>query len=483
MSRQADGGPEKDWEAARLIPTAGIRGQEEQERRATSALLAVLPVVPAFGHALLRDFKPPKGTISTYTEVRLEGQDGKTHVPDGAIVIERGKTRWSCLVEVKTGKAGLEGDQVERYLTMAREHGFDGLLTISNDIRTTADELPYQINRSRIGRLTIRHMSWWRIFTEAVVQHRFRGVTDPHQAFILNELVRYLDHPRSGASGFDGMGEFWTHVRDAARMETLRVSDPEARAVAARWEQFVEYLCLHFSQELGVAVQRQRPRAKSPDDMVADATKNLATDGVLQATIRIPDAIGPLTVDANLRSGRLSTSVEFDAPKSGRPQTRINWLLRQLKQAPDDLRIEVRFVKSRSTTSELLKTCRDRPECLLLVDDTKREPRSFQLTLSRPMGRKRGRTEGAFVTETSRQLNEFYGELVQYLQPPRQKAPKLQKAADEETPAEPATPDADNKEAPPSAGNGEIERAAEPAGAPAPPEREEATVPKQTVDV
>ena len=233
----------------------------KSRRRATSALLAVLPAVPDFGHSLLTDLKAPRGKISTFTEIRLKDSAG-THIPDGAIIVERGKTRWSCLVEVKTGTAELQGDQVERYLTMARAHGFDGLLTISNQIRTDPEELPYRLNRARIGRLTVRHMSWWRILTEAVIQHRFRGISDPDQAFILNELIRYLDDAKSGASGFEGMGESWTKVRDAARMETLRQNDPEAKAVAAKWEQFIEYLCLQLSQELGVTVQRQRPRSR-----------------------------------------------------------------------------------------------------------------------------------------------------------------------------------------------------------------------------
>ena len=41
-----------EWHPARLIPTVGIRGQEEQEKRATSSLLAVMRAVPEFGHAL-----------------------------------------------------------------------------------------------------------------------------------------------------------------------------------------------------------------------------------------------------------------------------------------------------------------------------------------------------------------------------------------------------------------------------------------------
>ncbi len=34
---------QEQWHPARLIPTAGIRGQEEQERRATLSLLAAPP--------------------------------------------------------------------------------------------------------------------------------------------------------------------------------------------------------------------------------------------------------------------------------------------------------------------------------------------------------------------------------------------------------------------------------------------------------
>lgn len=46
---------EETWHAARLIPTSGINGTEEQERRAVSALLAVIASVKEFGKALLKD--------------------------------------------------------------------------------------------------------------------------------------------------------------------------------------------------------------------------------------------------------------------------------------------------------------------------------------------------------------------------------------------------------------------------------------------
>ncbi|HEV7562268.1 MAG TPA: hypothetical protein VGO24_02085, partial [Solirubrobacterales bacterium] len=113
---------------ARLIPVAGIRNQEEQEIRAASSLLAVMGAVDEFGRGLLRDVGAPAGRIATYTEVPLETAEGKKLRPDGAITVERGKTTWRCLVEVKTGNAPLKSEQVSNYLDLAREHGFNAVL-------------------------------------------------------------------------------------------------------------------------------------------------------------------------------------------------------------------------------------------------------------------------------------------------------------------------------------------------------------------
>ena len=91
MSAQVDApaGPiPEGWGHARLIPTFGIRSQQEQEKRATSCLLAVMHGVPEFGHALLRELDAPKApVIETYAEVRFKDADGKTVIPDGAIAV------------------------------------------------------------------------------------------------------------------------------------------------------------------------------------------------------------------------------------------------------------------------------------------------------------------------------------------------------------------------------------------------------------
>lgn len=155
-------------------------------------------------------------------------------------------------------------DQVNRYLDIAREQRFDAVLTISNDITASPAESPVDIDRRKLRSVSLVHLSWWRILTEASVQHRHRGVEDPEQAWILGELIAYRVDERSGAGGFQDMGENWVKVRNGARDGTLRAGDGDVRDVASRWDQFTEYICLGLGQDLGRDVRPVRPRKQTP---------------------------------------------------------------------------------------------------------------------------------------------------------------------------------------------------------------------------
>ncbi len=436
-SEKAEG--REDWRRARLLPTVGLRGQEEQEQRATSSLLAVMHAVPDFGRALLSELGAPRGRLDTFTEIQLRDAEGKRCIPDGAIVAERGSKCWQCLVEVKTGRAQLQAEQVSRYLDWARDNSFDAVLTISNEITASPTDSPLALDGRKLRRVNLFHLSWWRVLTEAIVQHRHRGIADPDQAWLLGELVAYLDHEKSGASGFQDMGEHWVSVRTAAANETLRPRDPEVREVAERWEQFVDYMALGLGQDLGRDVTPVRPRKLSADARLDETVKTLAQTGRLEASVKVPDAIGNLRVEADLRTRRVTTSVDIDAPREGRPKTRITWLLRQLRHAAAGLRIEVSFAMVRESSSLLLSEALEAPERLLSATDPAREPRSFRIALSQKMGTKRGKEEGSFVNETRRQAIDFYRDLIQDLRAWQPSAPKLPR--EERAESEPAQPE------------------------------------------
>lgn len=413
------------WIPARLIPVAGIRGQEEQEARATSALLAVLSAVPEFGYALLADLGAPRGKVETFTEVRFKDVTGRPHRPDGAVVATRGSRTWIALVEVKTGSGELGSDQVNRYLDVARENGIDAVVTVSNQITARPEDVPFNFDRRKTRRVDLFHLSWWRIMTTAVMQHRHRGVTDPDQAWILGELIAYLDHENSGASGFQDMGRGWVTVRDAVRQGTLRANDAEARDVVARWEQFLDYVALGLSQDLGREVSPVRARNQTLSERTDAHLKRIATEGVLSGEMRVPDAAGTIAVDANLRTQQVTTSTRLAAPRDGRQGTRVNWLLRQLADVSGPLRLTATFAGTRDTSSALLAEARETPARLLNGTDPRREIRSFEVALTRSLGSKNGRTKGSFIGDTRQQVIDFYGEVVQNLTPWQAKAPKL----------------------------------------------------------
>jgi hypothetical protein len=339
-----------------------MRTQQEQEKRATSCLLAVMHGVPEFGHALLKELGAPKSpVIETFAEVRFKDAAGKTVIPDGAIVCRRAGKAWTCLVEVKTGSARLKDEQVATYLDVAREHNFDGVLTISTQITATSAESPVIVDGRKLRTTSLWHLSWWRVLTEAVMQQRYHHITDSDQEWVLRELIHYLSSDGSGAVGFEDMGENWVSVRKSAHDGTLRPGDAGARDVAERWEQFTNYLALSLSQELGAEVTSARPRKQTTPARTDEIVKSLVGAGQLRSMLRIPDAVGPLQIHTDLRARQTVTSVAIEAPQEGGLKSRFTWLMRQVKDAPDDLRVEAAFPNARVTTAACLGDVRADP--------------------------------------------------------------------------------------------------------------------------
>ena len=415
-----------DLHTARLIPALGIGRGAEQEKRATSALLAVLGIVPSFGKRILKYLGAPGGKITTYTEPHLETRDGTKGIPDGLIHIQRGKSEWVALVEVKTGSNHLDSDQINRYLQIANGLSYNAMLTISNEIVASPSESPVNIDKRKTKKITVAHISWSRIMTEAVIEFEHRGVDDPEQAWILNELIAYLDDEKSGASGYEGMGKEWVRVRVAAKQRTLDTSTPGVTDVAGDWEQFVEYLALKLRQRLGRKVEPSYPRSSTGDSRLKENVESLTRESILEATIKVPDAAAPIYLQANLARRQVTTSTKVGAPSGKeRAKTRLNWMMRQLKDTPSDLRIEVHFKGTSTTISNMVEQVREKPDLMLLPADPRRKPTAFTLAVTRDMGSKRGKGQGSFVRVAMDQTIGFYRDVLQKVDKYVAPAPKL----------------------------------------------------------
>jgi hypothetical protein len=460
---------EVSWEKARLFPVSGIGGADEQERRATSALLAVVGSVREFGRAMTVPFGAPAGRLSTFIEVQFKTGDKRLR-PDGAIRVEYGRRAWTALVEVKTGRNELIPEQIEAYLELARRHKFDVLLTISNQLVSAPGEHPVKVAGTKGQLARWHHVSWSQIRTEALMEQATKAVSDPDQAWILAEFIRYLEHPRSGAVDFDDMGPSWVHVRDHARTDTLHPQDKGVVDVTDRFGRLVSFAAMRLSRQLGVPVRPVLAPAqlRDPARHLQTAVTELATTGMVHGALRVPATVAPIKITADLRAALVRCAVTVTAPKQGKPTTRVNWLVRQLKNAPGQLCIEASTAWQHGRgPARTLAQARDDPKSV--IGDPAHELRTFTLSLASNAGPARGQGHGSFVNSVLAAVETFYADVVQHIKPWAQAPPKVR----EDETAQPAGPEpADDPgtaeaQQPPSGSDGQPWQTAH-ASAPAP---------------
>lgn len=275
-------------------------------------------------------------------------------------------------------------------------------------------------------------MTWSEILSQAVIEKEHRGVADPDQAYILGELIRYLEHPKSGAMEFDDMGQSWVAVRNAVADGTLRANNPGAAEVAGRFDALLRYTALQLGTRLGTeaTVAFTRKELVEPGARIAGQVADLVDHGRLTGSIRIPNTIGPIDIVVDLRAHQVVCSVSVDAPKEGRPLTRVNWLVRQLRQANDKVRLECNVINQRgSGATELLGKVREHPEVLVL--DPTKVIRSFAVAVHSPMALKSGRGQGGFIDGFLGSVDAFYAEVLQVLKAWSAKPPRMREPVDQ----------------------------------------------------
>jgi stress response protein SCP2 len=404
------------WRVARLFPAAALKSDRERETRATSVLLSVMTQVPEFGRRLTAAFGAPSGRMETFTEVTLPNGDTPRR-PDGVIRIERAGKLWTALVETKTNGNSLRPDQVQAYADIAARRGYEAVITLSNDVELDGSPLvEVKTDGRRKHKVALWHLSWAEVAHQAQMLIRHEGVGNAAHAWLLQELLHYLQHENSGCHGFQNMGPAWVPVRNGIDDETLCQGDSRAVDVVESWERLVRQVCLRLGGELGqkvLPVQRAK-RGNDPRTRRAALADQLCADGRLEAELRIDGTPGILALCADLRTGRLRTSIEIPAPEQGYPLTWSKRLVRQLAAAPADLHVEALLAGQAPGPRGTLERLRPEPADLLPKDGT--PVTGFRLSLFRSMGNTRGNAESGFIRSVDESVDRFHAHVVVHLE-------------------------------------------------------------------
>ena len=415
------------WDVARLIPTLP---DSKREEKATSILLAAFRVVPIFALDMLRDAGAPTGKrvkIHCLTEVVPKGQKGAKLRPDGIIFIETGRSTWSAIVESKVGLNNLDSEQIESYVGLARNLQCDAVITISNQFSAVPTHHPVTIPKNKLGKVGLYHFSWLSLVSKAVLLAANKNVDDPEQAFILGELVRYLQNSKSGVVLMTQIGPGWKRSCEQILkgVRLLKSSDEVEQAVIS-WEQLTRYLALQLTLAVSkpVSIHLTRPQIKEPEKRVKAHIEELVSPHSLTDYFDIPNAAGKLRITADFSRRALDFSMTVASPKNKTYASAcINWLLRQIKTNDPELLIRANWPGRTPPTMVKVESLRENPN-LIIPNSTKSLPTSLEVVRVVDLAA-RFQQKRKFVEITEIELLRFYEEVCQYLKNWIAPAPKV----------------------------------------------------------
>lgn len=421
---------------SRLIP---VLADSKKEERATSSLLSSFMVVPAFAQEVLAELGAPMGkrsTVECYTEVCFKPDEKlKATRPDGLIIVSSGSNTWSALVESKVGNSTLTIDQVEAYLDLARAHGINAVITISNEYAITTKHHPLALSKQKTKHVAAFHYSWLSLISKAVLITDNKKIDDPEQAYILSELVRYYQHESSGVTQYSRMDSAWKDVcTKVLQNAALTKSSPEVRSAVVSWQQLLKYLSLNLSMKLSqpVSLYLSRLQAKDVELKFQEDCDTLVQSQCLFAEFEIPNAAARLVMSADFVRKTLNFSMKLDAPKDRtRATASVNWLTKQLKDKENtqDLVVRAGWPGRRVDTTAALVDVIEKPE-LLIPEGVKDTPSSFEVVrVVELMSRFKGAQ--TFVEDASKNMTAFYHDAGQHLSKWMAKAPKIKEQRSE----------------------------------------------------
>lgn len=397
-------------DVARLFP---ILAETSKEKRVASIVLAVMTQIPALAEDVLATVGLRVGKrarIGAFTEVVLKEETDAGCRPDGLIVVDTGRSRWSALVEAKIGRNELTNEQVQKYVELARANRIDAVITISNQFVARADHSPVSIPKTLLRKVGLFHWSWPRLATTCEILGYHGAVEDPEQSYLLDQLNHFLAHPATGVERFTQMAPSWKDIAQAVSNDAaLKRSSPEVEAAVAGWFAEERDLCLHISSHVGreVTARIERRFADDPGARLKDQSAKLVDRHALSSTIRVPDCASDIEICADAARRTISVSMMVKAPADRKStKARVNWLLRMLPDDDDRLLVRAHWPGRGAPTSKAVARLRADPAAIQ-NDNPGAVPHSFEILLVEGLG-KRFAGRRTFIEDLERIVPGFY---------------------------------------------------------------------------
>ena len=411
-------------ERARLFP---VLADTSKEGRSTAILLSCLVHVREFGQSMLASVNQKVGkraNLKAYTEVVFKG---KTHRPDGLLVLRVGKREWRGLIETKIGNAKLSEEQIADYIDLAKKYNINALITISNQFTSRPDHHPIKLSTKTRSRVEIYHWSWMYIITQADLLISNQSIEDEDQHFILTEMVRFLTHSSTGVKSFDRMPSAWTEVvQKVADGAPLQQKNEEIQDVVAAWHQEVRDISLMLSRQVNVKVEIKLSRSQlDPVTRAKEDTANLVKNHTLTARLDVHNAAASIDVVVDIKRRTISASMMLIAPDNRKTTaSRLSWLLQQLQKSSEtDIHIKLHWPGRKAHTQHALGELRENSK-IAWENSKDRHVLRFEVCMIRQLTKRFGQRKN-FIDELENLVSGFYETVGQRLRAYQSPAPRV----------------------------------------------------------
>jgi hypothetical protein len=420
---------------ARLIPVA----KPGDEVALTSVILSSMKLIVEFRRLITTDLKMAQGgQLYAYTEVTFP-EFPECRIDGLLLVVSGGKIKDAALWEMKNGRSLLEETQIERYLQVAKAYGIPRLATLSNQFVSTPTQSPLRVKAPK--GVDLYHFSWSYMLTisHILLAEKEHSIEDEDQVQMMKEVVSYLEHKKSGTSGFNQMKPGWSAVIEQINSGArLRASDSSVAEAVDSWHQEEQDVALILSRNLGLLVESgiKKHRANLHGRLDKD-TKQLISDNTLKSTYRIRGAVSDLTIEAHFKRRIIEMQVSLVPPATMGLKGQLGWITRQLANCEKKNPNQYGMVSSGILIEVWVKSARaperaQADQLDSLIEHLKgREIREFRVIHFEDFG-KAFSSRVKFVERLEQMALSFYTGVVQNLTKWEPPTPKIVKASTKE---------------------------------------------------
>jgi len=319
--------------SARLFPTV-----KSGEDRATSVFLATLNIVDDYRIFLMKTLDKNVSRrgrdFSVFVHPQFGGRNSPKDIPDGMILVEKGKTQWKALIEVKIKDVDLDQGQLERYLNRAAEKKCNALITISNEMCSSPENPPLRlVSRDRkYKKIGYFHWSWKYLLHVAKYLLDNNLIDDKTQENVLIEFVEFLRDSGSGVTGFTSMNRNWKDFVSTKKVGGIP-QQQHYEDVVSDWHQESSELMLILSEHLDrdVRLVLEKDVKGKPEKRLKRDVDFLKKSGELVSTFDIEGHDHPLNVALDIDHRSLHFSMVRDlTDRVKTPYKRIEHFLKEL---------------------------------------------------------------------------------------------------------------------------------------------------------